>query len=112
MDNDKVIDILSNRVNDLGRSQAIMCANNNVNNQIIFETINKQAKTIKSLRTSISILGLLGAVSGILYLSHELKQDKKLENLHKSDLNMCPKMCILHKSEIENDDILDIDDLK
>lgn len=112
MEDGKFIGLLSKRVDDLSRSQAIAYNNNNINNAILADTVIKQSKSIKTLKTQVAILGVCMAISSILYLSHELIQDEKLENLHKSGSKMCPKMCILHKFENENKDIFDVDDLK
>ena len=112
MDNDKVVHILSKRIDDLSKNQELMRVNKAFSDDIFVKCINDQTKTIKYLKFDIGVLALVIGFSGIIYLSHELKQDKKLENLHKSGSKMCSKTCILHKSENENDDIFDVDDLK
>lgn len=112
MDNDKVVHILSKRIDDLSKNQELMRVNKAFSDDIFVKCINDQAKTIKYLKFDIGVMALIIGFSGIIYLSHEIKQDKKLENLHKSAPKTCSKMCILHKSETEKEDIFDADDLK
>lgn len=105
MENDKFVYVLSKRVNDLSKNQELMVANKDLSDAILINSIRNLNFKVSVLSLCVGTMAGLGLVSGLLYLSHEAKQDKKLDILHKFDSDLCSKTCILHKFENENESV-------